>query len=166
MTFFYFKLKLQNEMVFPAAILQYPFFNLSLPKAMNYGAIGSIMGHELTHGSKSLEYRFYCHFQNNFWCGIVLKDLITKEKIMMGTECCVIGGNHKLKKSTSSSPSTIHLLVKIVSEKKKNSYQEKSVCVLVWMSQQFFSKLHYLNNVLTIQFLKVELMLRMMLKTK
>jgi putative endopeptidase len=40
----------RNEMVFPAAILQYPFFNLSLPTAMNYGAIGAVMGHELTHG--------------------------------------------------------------------------------------------------------------------
>lgn len=40
----------KNEMVFPAGILQSPFFNLSYPLAMNYGGAGMVMGHELTHG--------------------------------------------------------------------------------------------------------------------
>ena len=39
-----------NEMVFPAGILQPPFFDKLAPMAMNYGAIGLVMGHELTHG--------------------------------------------------------------------------------------------------------------------
>lgn len=39
-----------NEMVFPAAILQEPFFSDSFPEAVNYGGIGAVMGHELTHG--------------------------------------------------------------------------------------------------------------------
>ncbi len=39
-----------NEMVFPAGILQTPFFALGAPAAANYGAIGMVMGHELTHG--------------------------------------------------------------------------------------------------------------------
>ncbi|MEO7093738.1 MAG: M13 family metallopeptidase, partial [Polyangiales bacterium] len=39
-----------NEMVFPAGILQPPFFDRAAPIAMNYGAIGLVMGHELTHG--------------------------------------------------------------------------------------------------------------------
>lgn len=39
----------QHEMVFPAAILQPPLFSAGLPMAVNFGAIGSIMGHELTH---------------------------------------------------------------------------------------------------------------------
>ncbi len=41
---------LNNEIVFPAGILQPPFFSASAPRAMNYGAIGMVMGHELSHG--------------------------------------------------------------------------------------------------------------------
>lgn len=40
----------KNEIVFPAGILQYPFFNQASPDTLNYGAIGTVMGHELTHG--------------------------------------------------------------------------------------------------------------------
>lgn len=39
-----------NEVVFPAAILQPPFFNLKADDAVNYGAIGAAIGHEITHG--------------------------------------------------------------------------------------------------------------------
>eukprot|EP01098_Paradermamoeba_levis_P002360 TRINITY_DN12761_c0_g1_i1.p1 TRINITY_DN12761_c0_g1~~TRINITY_DN12761_c0_g1_i1.p1 ORF type:complete len:185 (-),score=43.17 TRINITY_DN12761_c0_g1_i1:225-779(-) len=39
-----------NQMVFPAGILQPPFFHKDFPPAMNYGGIASVMGHELTHG--------------------------------------------------------------------------------------------------------------------
>jgi predicted metalloendopeptidase len=39
-----------NEVVFPAAILQPPFFNMQADDAVNYGAIGAVIGHELTHG--------------------------------------------------------------------------------------------------------------------
>jgi putative endopeptidase len=39
-----------NEVVFPAAILQPPFFNLSADPAVNYGAIGAVIGHEMGHG--------------------------------------------------------------------------------------------------------------------
>lgn len=41
---------LQNEIVFPAGILQPPFFDLSEDDAVNYGAIGVVIGHEMTHG--------------------------------------------------------------------------------------------------------------------
>ena len=40
----------QNFMNFPAGILQPPFFHRDFPKAMNFGAMGMVMGHELTHG--------------------------------------------------------------------------------------------------------------------
>jgi predicted metalloendopeptidase len=39
-----------NEIVFPAAILQPPFFNLDADDAINYGAIGAVIGHEISHG--------------------------------------------------------------------------------------------------------------------
>lgn len=39
-----------NEICFPAGILQYPFFDMSADDAFNYGAIGAIIGHEMTHG--------------------------------------------------------------------------------------------------------------------
>ena len=39
-----------NEICFPAGILQYPFFDMNADDAFNYGAIGSIIGHEMTHG--------------------------------------------------------------------------------------------------------------------
>ena len=40
----------RNEIVFPAAILQPPFFNLEADDAVNYGAIGAVIGHEMGHG--------------------------------------------------------------------------------------------------------------------
>jgi predicted metalloendopeptidase len=40
----------QNEIVFPAAILQPPFFNAAADDAVNYGAIGAVIGHEISHG--------------------------------------------------------------------------------------------------------------------
>jgi putative endopeptidase len=39
-----------NEIVFPAGILQLPFFDPSADDAVNYGAIGAVIGHEITHG--------------------------------------------------------------------------------------------------------------------
>ncbi len=57
-----------NEIVFPAAILQPPFFDPAADPAVNYGAIGSVIGHEMGHGfddqgSKS-DYR---GIQRNWW---------------------------------------------------------------------------------------------------
>ena len=40
----------RNEIVFPAAILQPPFFNITADDAVNYGAVGGVIGHEMGHG--------------------------------------------------------------------------------------------------------------------
>ncbi|XP_071945743.1 endothelin-converting enzyme homolog isoform X2 [Antedon mediterranea] len=40
----------KNEIVFPAGILQAPFYDADYPKSLNFGGIGVVMGHELTHG--------------------------------------------------------------------------------------------------------------------
>jgi putative endopeptidase len=47
-----------NEIVFPAAILQPPFFDPKADDALNYGAIGAVIGHELTHGYDDQGSRF------------------------------------------------------------------------------------------------------------
>jgi putative endopeptidase len=39
-----------NEIVFPAGILQFPFFDATADDAVNYGGIGAVIGHEMTHG--------------------------------------------------------------------------------------------------------------------
>ena len=49
---------LQNEIVFPAAILQPPFFDPNATDEMNYGGIGAVIGHEMTHGYDDQGSRF------------------------------------------------------------------------------------------------------------
>ncbi len=49
---------LQNEIVFPAAILQPPFFDANADDAVNYGGIGAVIGHEMTHGYDDQGSRF------------------------------------------------------------------------------------------------------------
>lgn len=49
---------LYNEIVFPAAILQPPFFDHQADAAVNYGAIGAVIGHEITHGFDDQGSRF------------------------------------------------------------------------------------------------------------
>ncbi|SHI19016.1 M13 family metallopeptidase [Ferrimonas marina] len=47
-----------NEIVFPAAILQPPFFNMEADDAVNYGGIGAVIGHEMGHGFDDQGSRF------------------------------------------------------------------------------------------------------------
>ena len=49
---------LANEIVFPAAILQPPFFDASADEALNYGGIGAVIGHEMIHGYDDQGSRF------------------------------------------------------------------------------------------------------------
>jgi putative endopeptidase len=48
----------RNEIVFPAGILQPPFFNVDADDAINYGAIGMVIGHEMTHGFDNMGRQF------------------------------------------------------------------------------------------------------------
>lgn len=49
---------LNNEIVFPAAILQPPFYNYTADEAVNYGGIGAVIGHEISHGFDDQGSRF------------------------------------------------------------------------------------------------------------
>lgn len=49
---------LNNEIVFPAAILQPPFYNYTADAAMNYGGMGAVIGHEISHGFDDQGSRF------------------------------------------------------------------------------------------------------------
>ncbi len=56
-----------NEVVFPAAILQPPFFNPTADPAINYGAIGGVIGHEMTHGFDDEGRHFDSHGRLRDW---------------------------------------------------------------------------------------------------
>jgi len=56
-----------NEVVFPAAILQPPFFNPDADPAINYGAIGGVIGHEMTHGFDDEGRKFDAHGRLSDW---------------------------------------------------------------------------------------------------
>ena len=56
-----------NEIVFPAAILQPPFFNWEADAAINYGGIGAVIGHEITHGFDDQGSRFDKEGNLNEW---------------------------------------------------------------------------------------------------
>ncbi|MGA9334351.1 MAG: M13 family metallopeptidase [Rudaea sp.] len=59
---------LQNEVVFPAAILQPPFFDADADDALNYGGIGAGIGHEMTHGYDDEGSQFDAHGNlKNWW---------------------------------------------------------------------------------------------------
>ena len=56
-----------NEVVFPAAILQPPFFNNAADPAINYGAIGGVIGHEMTHGFDDEGRKYDAHGRLHDW---------------------------------------------------------------------------------------------------
>ncbi|HET7624944.1 MAG TPA: M13 family metallopeptidase, partial [Verrucomicrobiae bacterium] len=58
---------LQNEIVFPAGILQPPFFDVTMDDAVNYGAIGMVIGHEITHGYDDEGRKFDADGNLNDW---------------------------------------------------------------------------------------------------
>ena len=72
-----------NEICFPAGILQYPFFDMSADDAFNYGAIGVVIGHEMTHGFDDQG----CHFDKdgnmiNWWTDEDKKAFDARTKVM------------------------------------------------------------------------------------
>lgn len=58
---------LQNEIVFPAGILQPPFFDITMDDAVNYGGIGVVIGHEMTHSYDDEGRKYDAHGNLNDW---------------------------------------------------------------------------------------------------
>jgi endothelin-converting enzyme/putative endopeptidase len=102
-----------NEMVFPAGILQPPFYANAVPRATNFGGIGMVMGHELTHGfddegrqfdaagnlkdwwspkvNSEFEQRAAC-VEKQFDGYVVLGDLHVNGKLTLGENIADLGG--------------------------------------------------------------------------
>ena len=68
-----------NEIVFPAAILQPPFFNFKADPAVNFGGIGAVIGHEIGHGFDDSGSRFDGDGNlNNWWTDVDRKNFDAK----------------------------------------------------------------------------------------
>ncbi len=72
-----------NEICFPAAILQPPFFDPNADDAMNYGAIGGVIGHEMSHGFDDQGSQFDKNGnQNDWWTPADKKNFEARTKIL------------------------------------------------------------------------------------
>jgi putative endopeptidase len=101
-----------NEIVFPAAIIQEPFFSLKNTDSENYGGIGAIIGHEITHAFDDVGRKYDAYGNlNNWWTendirkfnneskkiikqynNYKIKDLNVNGKITLGENIADIGG--------------------------------------------------------------------------
>ncbi|CAJ0920091.1 unnamed protein product, partial [Mesorhabditis belari] len=75
---------IKNAIMFPAGILQAPFFDAEFPKSLNYGGIGAVIGHEITHGFDDQGSQFDKDGNlKNWWDGA------TREKFEERTQCII-----------------------------------------------------------------------------
>jgi putative endopeptidase len=75
----------QNEICFPAGILQPPFFDMNADDAFNYGAIGSVIGHEMTHGFDDSGRHFDKDGNmNNWWTEKDAEAFLSRAAVMKG----------------------------------------------------------------------------------
>ena len=73
-----------NEIVFPAAILQPPFFNMAADDAVNYGGIGAVIGHEMGHGFDDQGSRYDATGNlRNWWTDKDLKEFKKRTKTLV-----------------------------------------------------------------------------------
>ena len=75
-----------NEIVFPAAMLQPPFFDVTVDDALNYGAIGSVIGHEISHGFDDQGRRYDGHGNLNDWCAAADNEEFTRRAKAFGAQ--------------------------------------------------------------------------------
>jgi putative endopeptidase len=86
-----------NEIVFPAAILQFPFFDFDADDAINYGGIGAVIGHEMTHGfdDQGCQYDADGNLKN-WWTPEDAKKFAAKTKVVVNqfNKYTVLDGLH------------------------------------------------------------------------
>jgi predicted metalloendopeptidase len=75
-----------NEIVFPAAILQPPFFNVEADDAVNYGAIGAVIGHEISHGFDDQGRRYDGEGNLNDWWASADNEEFTRRAKLLGAQ--------------------------------------------------------------------------------
>ncbi len=76
--------------MFPAAILQPPFYHKHFPKALNYGGIGIVIGHEITHGFDDKGRQFdYLGNIKQWWDIESFREFKQRKK-------CIIGKHHSM----------------------------------------------------------------------
>lgn len=74
---------INNEIVFPAAILQPPFYNYTADEAVNYGGIGAVIGHEISHAFDDSGARFDADGNvNNWWTEEDLKEFTKRGNLL------------------------------------------------------------------------------------
>ncbi len=82
-----------NEIVFPAGILHFPFFDADADDAINYGGIGAVIGHEMTHGfdDQGSQYDAFGNL-SNWWTSDDKKhfDALTKKIVLQYNKCTVL----------------------------------------------------------------------------
>jgi putative endopeptidase len=76
----------KNEIVFPAAILQPPFFDVTVDDAMNYGAIGAVIGHEVSHGFDDQGRRYDGHGNLQDWWAAADNEEFTRRATAFGAQ--------------------------------------------------------------------------------
>jgi predicted metalloendopeptidase len=88
----------RNEIVFPAGILQPPFFDPSADDAVNYGAIGAVIGHEITHGFDDQGSRSDAEGNlTNWWTQTDRARFTAKaDKLVKQYDECVAIGDHRV----------------------------------------------------------------------
>jgi len=73
-----------NDIVFPAAILQWPFFDATADAAVNYAGIGSVIGHEITHGFDDQGAKFDGKGNmRTWWTKVDVKKFTEKTKLLL-----------------------------------------------------------------------------------
>ena len=75
-----------NEIVFPAAILQAPFFDENADAAANYGAIGAVIGHEITHGFDDQGSKYDANGNLNSWWNAQDRNMFTMHTKKLGAQ--------------------------------------------------------------------------------